>query len=115
MESPETLNTYITFENSPEKLFSISSKFFRESKFEAGINALESALKFAQKKEQENSPELAIFYRKYGDGIVTKIMSSNEILNLNENDVGKEDKESKVKDHTKAIENPIYCIGCFAR
>ena len=86
---------YVKYSSEPEKIFKISSLLLRENKFEEGIEALESALKLAIRKyNNPEAVETAIFYRKYGDGIVSKLLANNEILNINPTDIENDKQEN---------------------
>ena len=77
---------YLLYQEQPEKLFSIAQENFNKNKFEEGISILEQSIMLAIKKfGGEDKVELAQFYNKYADGLIQKLMISNEdFLNLQE-------------------------------
>ena len=77
---------FASYVDQPEKLFSVAQEQFNKNNFEEGINILEQSINLAIKKfGGEEKVELAQFYNKYADGLIQKLMTSNEdFLNLDE-------------------------------
>jgi hypothetical protein len=103
---------YSLYAEHPEKLFSIAQEQFNKNNFEEGLDILEQSINLAVKKfGGEEKVELAQYYNKYADGLIQKLMTSNDdFLNLEEEkaqqgpEPSKEDNEeteSKLKDKDK--------------
>ena len=109
---------YSLYKDEPEKLFSLSKEDFKKNKFEEGIEILEKSIELAIKKfGGEDKVELAQFYNKYSDGLIQKLMESNDdplnfqkeeslIKNFSKN---KKDSENKIdilnEERNKETEN----------
>ena len=96
---------YTLYENEPEKLFSLAKDNIKNNKFEEGIEILGKSIELAIKKfGGEDKIELAQFYNNYSDGIIQKLMITNddplnfqEDKSLNENiSQDKKDDENKI-------------------
>ena len=85
----EVIN-YENYSESPDELFTIAKQFLSIKKFEKGIEILENAINLAIKKYgNEVHIECARFYDEYADALIRKLMESDEILairNENSND-----------------------------
>ncbi len=88
---------YSSYADQPEKLFPVAQDQFNKNKFEEGIDILEQSINLAIKKfGGEEKVELAQFYNKYADGLIQKLMSSNEdFLNLEDEKAGPEAQEDQ--------------------
>ena len=88
---------FTSYADQPEKLFSVAQEQFNKNNFEEGINILEQSINLAIKKfGGEEKVELAQFYNKYADGLIQKLMTSNEdFLNLDEEKSQVEAQEPK--------------------
>ena len=77
---------YSLYEAEPEKLFPLAKEYLKKNKFEEGIEILEKSIELAIKKYGgEDKIELAQFYNNYSDGIIQKLMISNDDpLNIQE-------------------------------
>ena len=109
---------YSLYKDEPEKLFSLAKEDFKKNKFEEGIEILERSIELAIKKfGGEDKVELAQFYNKYSDGLIQKLMESNDdplnfqkeeslIKNFSKN---KKDSENKIdilnEERNKETEN----------
>ena len=94
---------YSSYAEQPEKLFPIAQEQFNKNNFEDGLDILEQSIMLAVKKfGGEEKIELAQFYNKYADGLIQKLMISNEdFLNLQEEEMPKDapdDQSSKNND-----------------
>ena len=104
---------YSSYADEPEKLFSLAQEQFNKNNFEDGLDILEQSINLAIKKfGGEEKIELAQFYNKYADGLIQKLMISNEdFLNLQEEEPAKDapdeqppknnESEEKEKDKDK--------------
>ena len=104
---------YSSYAEEPEKLFSLAQEQFNKNNFEDGLDILEQSINLAIKKfGGEEKIELAQFYNKYADGLIQKLMISNEdFLNLQEEEPAKDapdeqppknnESEEKEKDKDK--------------
>jgi len=104
---------YSSYADQPEKLFPLAQEQFNKNKFEDGLDILEQSINLAVKKfGGEEKIELAQFYNKYADGLIQKLMISNEdFLNLQEDEQAKDvpdeqppkmnESEEKEKDKDK--------------
>ena len=88
---------YSLYADHPEKLFSVAQDQFNKNKFEEGIDILEQSINLAVKKfGGEEKIEMAQFYNKYADGLIQKLMTSNDdFLNLEEEKAPKQTEPSK--------------------
>jgi hypothetical protein len=88
---------YSLYAEQPEKLFPIAQEQFNKNNFEDGLDILEQSINLAIKKfGGEEKIELAQFYNKYADGLIQKLMISNEdFLNLQEEENPKEAQEEQ--------------------
>ena len=88
---------YSSYAEQPEKLFPIAQEQFNKNNFEDGLDILEQSIMLAVKKfGGEEKIELAQFYNKYADGLIQKLMISNEdFLNLQEEENPKEAPEEQ--------------------
>ena len=88
---------YSLYAEQPEKLFPIAQEQFNQNNFEDGLDILEQSIILAIKKfGGEEKIELAQFYNKYADGLIQKLMISNEdFLNLQEEENPKEAPEEQ--------------------
>ena len=98
---------YSSYADLPEKLFPIAQDQFNKNKFEEGLDILEQSINLAIKKfGGEEKVELAQFYNKYADGLIQKLMSSNEdFLNLEEDKVAQEAQEDQSSKNNNQIED----------
>ena len=94
---------YCLYEDNPEKLFPLAQERFNKNNFEEGIEILEQSIRIAIKKfGGEDKIELAEFYNKYADGLIQKLIISNEdFLNLQEENQGQDEELSKNKEEDK--------------
>ena len=104
---------YSSYAEEPEKLFSLAQEQFNKNNFEDGLDILEQSINLAINKfGGEEKIELAQFYNKYADGLIQKLMISNEdFLNLQEEEPAKDapdeqppknnESEEKEKDKDK--------------
>lgn len=94
---------YRSYQENPEKIFEIAKKLSKESKDEDAISALEQAIKLAiLKYGSENAVELSIFYKKYADSIIKKLLANDEIINMNDEDENNASKNTKNKEEAMA-------------
>ena len=98
---------YSSYADLPEKLFPIAQDQFNKNKFEEGLDILEQSINLAIKKfGGEEKVELAQFYNKYADGLIQKLMLSNEdFLNLEEDKVAQEAQEEQSSKNNNQIED----------
>ena len=98
---------YSTYADQPEKLFPVAQDQFNKNKFEEGLDILEQSINLAIKKfGGEEKVELAQFYNKYADGLIQKLMSSNEdFLNLEEDKAAQEAQEEQSSKNNNEIED----------
>ena len=92
---------YSLYAENPEKLFPIAQEQFNKNNFEEGIDILEQSILLAVKKfGGEEKIELVQFYHKYADGILQKLLySNNDILNVQEDEeIGSKNKEEEPKE-----------------
>lgn len=80
------------YSDQPEILFSLAQEQFNNNKFEEGLIILDKSINYAiEKYGGEDKIEMAKFYNKYANGLILKIMNSNEdYLNM--------EKDKKIKD-----------------
>ena len=89
---------YSLYAENPEKLFPIAQEQFNKNNFEEGIDILEQSILLAVKKfGGEEKIELVQFYHKYADGILQKLLySNNDFLNVQEDEeIGSKNKEEE--------------------
>lgn len=93
---------YATYIDQPEKLFPLAQEQFNKNKFIEGLIILDDSINFAIKKYGgEDKIEMAQFYNKYANGLIQKLMNSNEdFLNM-EKDKNLKEKESKDEKSSK--------------
>ena len=92
---------YSLYAENPEKLFPIAQEQFNKNNFEEGIDILEQSILLAVKKfGGEEKIELVQFYHKYADGILQKLLySNNDFLNVQEDEeIGSKNKEEEPKE-----------------
>ena len=103
---------YTLYSEQPEKLFPLAKERLYKNEFEEAIEILEQAILFAVKKfGGEEKVQLAIFYQKYADAVLKKLLHVNQdILNIDQNEVDEksqknQDKENEKEEKTENKEN----------
>ena len=74
---------YSLYSSEPEKLISLSQDQLKQNNFDQSIDIMKNAINLAQKKfGGENNIELVLFYNKYADALLEKMMiTSNDKKN----------------------------------
>ena len=87
---------YFEYTDQPEKLFPLAQEQFNNNDFVKGLIILDKSINYAlEKYGGEDKIEMAQFYNKYANGLIQKLMNSDEELSNMEKDKKKEEKESE--------------------
>ena len=98
---------YSIYAEQPEKLFPIAQDQFNKNKFEEGLDILEQAIMLAIKKfGGEDKVDLALFYNKYADGLIQKLMITNNEDFLNIQEEGTQEAPEEKDDQSSKKEKP---------
>lgn len=99
-------NQYLEYKDNPSGLFKIAIDQTNKKHYEEALEILETAINYAKEKYgSEKDINLAIYYTRYAECLIRKLLESDELLVLPEgieNDVSNENNEAQTNEANNA-------------
>ena len=94
---------YSLYSEQPEKLFPLAKEKLNKNDFEEGIEILEQSILLAVKKfGGEEKVQLALFYQKYADAVLQKLLNNNQdVLNIDQNEGDEKSQKNEKEEDQK--------------